>query len=315
MSARDIALALAGRHAHRLPGGAYLVCCPVPSHGKGRGDRNPSLRLADGDVCVLVHCYSGCDRLAVLDALRRRGLLDGKAGAQNGRGHKTADNVSRFKREDEDAERIKRAQKICDAARDPRGTLVEDYLRSRNGLVLDDAIAGHVPRFHPRCPWGNKNAGKTEFLPALIACFRSIDDNAITAIHRIRLDQPERWPKAERRMLGPVHRAAVKLDSEVGGILAIGEDIETCMAARQLMATGKLERASVWALGSAGGIERFPVLPNVRTLRIICENDRTNEGAREQCGQRWHSAGRRVRVIKPDLGFNDLNDVLRRDIS
>jgi len=77
MSARDIALALAGRHKPlRLRDDGYLVCCPVPSHGKGRGDRNPSLRLADGDIRLLVHCYGGCDPCAVLDALRRRGLLE-----------------------------------------------------------------------------------------------------------------------------------------------------------------------------------------------------------------------------------------------
>lgn len=299
MSARDIALALAGRCAHRLPGGAYLVCCPVPSHGKGRGDRNPSLRLADGDKCLLVHCYSGCDVRDVLDALRHRGLLDGEAGAQNGRGHKTADNVNRFKREDDEATRKQRAQKIWHAARDPRGTLVEDYLRSRR-LILDDDLAGRVLRFHPRCPW------RDGFLPALIVPFRSIDSNEITAIHRIRLDQPERWPKAERRMLGPVHRAAVKLDSNVGDVLAIGEGIETCMAARQL----NIGVGPAWALGSAGSIERFPVLPNVRTLRIIAENDSANEAAREQCGLRWLAAGCNVRVTRPTGDAKDFNDLL-----
>jgi len=145
---------------------------------------------------------------------------------------------------------------------------------------------------------------------ALIAVFRSLDDNTITAIHRIRLDQPERWPKAERRMLGPVGRAAVKLDCDVGDALVIGEGVETCMAAHQLMTTGELERAAVWALGSAGSIERFPVLPNVHTLRILCENDRANEEAREQCGLRWLNAGRRVRVIRPTDDCKDLNDVL-----
>src|SRR5262249_31098207 len=157
----------------------------------------------------------------------------------------------------------------------------------------DDDLAGRVLRFHPRCPWKDKSTDKTEFLPALIAAFRSFDNDEITGIHRIRLDQPERWPKAERRMLGVVYRAAVKLDTDVGDALAIGEGVETCMAAHQLMATGELERAPVWALGSASSIERFPVLPNVRTLRIIGENDSANEGAREQCGLRWHSAGRR----------------------
>jgi len=279
--------------------------CRCPAHD----DRNPSLIFWQGHSAIRFKCCSGCEPLDIIAALRRRGLLDGHGG--NVRGQNISDqNGERRKREDEDLARkhTELARGIWNAARDPRGTPVEDYLCTRNGLVLDDAIAGHVLRFHHRCPW------RDGFLPALIAVFRSLDDNAITAIHRIRLDQPERWPKAERMMFGHVGRAAIKFDSEVGDALAIGEGIETCMAAHQLMAAGELERAPVWALGSAGSIERFPVLPNIRTLRIIGENDPINEGAREQCGLRWLGAGRRVRVIKPDLGFNDLNDVLRGDI-
>src|SRR6516225_11361832 len=75
-AARDVALALAGRRAQRLADGSYLVCCPVPSHGKGRGDSNPSLRIGDGASRLLVHCYAGCDPRDVLDVLRRRGLLE-----------------------------------------------------------------------------------------------------------------------------------------------------------------------------------------------------------------------------------------------
>jgi len=296
-AARDVALALAGRRPKRLPNGDFLVPCPVPSHGKGRGDHNPSLRIGDGDTRLLVHCFGGCGPHDVLNALRRRGLLNGRY--EDRQRPVAAHNEDARKREDAERERIKRAREICHAARDPRGTPVEDYLRSRR-LALDDDLAGRVLRFHPRCPW------RGEFLPALTAVFRSLDDNAITAIHRIRLDQPERWPKAERRMLGPVGGAAVKLDGDVGDALVIGEGVETCMAARVLGIR------PTWALGSAGGIERFPVLPNIRTLRILCENDdRANEKAVESCGQRWLAAGRNVRVIRPTCDCKDLNDVLQ----
>src|SRR5262249_44888417 len=129
--------------------------------------------------------------------------------------------------------------------------------------------------------------------------------------HRIRLDQPERWPTAERRMLGVVHRAAVKLDGDVGDELAIGEGVETCMAARQLV---EIRAGPVWALGSAGGIERFPVLPNIRTLRTRAENDDTNEAAVDSCGLRWQAAGRNVPVIKPTDDCKDLNDLLEGNV-
>src|SRR2546426_2322436 len=75
-TAHIIATALAGRRAVRLADGSYLMPCPLARHGKRRGDRSPSLHVSDGATRLLVHCYAGCDRLDVLDELRRRGLLD-----------------------------------------------------------------------------------------------------------------------------------------------------------------------------------------------------------------------------------------------
>jgi hypothetical protein len=86
-----------------------------------------------------------------------------------------------------------------------------------------------VLRFHARCPWRNENTGCTDYIAALIVPFRRIDDDAITGIHRIRLDQPDRWPKADRRMLGIVARAAVKLDQLSCERLVIAEGIETAI--------------------------------------------------------------------------------------
>jgi hypothetical protein len=265
--------------------------CRCPAHD----DHEPSLIFWDGHSAIRFKCFSGCEPLDIIAALRRRGLLNGFSVQHD----KPSTDRERRKRDDDDLARrhAELARGIWHAARDPRGTLVEDYLRSR-GLVLDAALAGRVLRFHPRCPY------RGEFLPALIAVFRSLDDNITTAIHRIRLDQGERWPKAERMMLGPVGRAAIKLDNEVGDTLAIGEGVETCLAARELGIR------PTWALGSAGAIERFPVLPSIRTLRILAENDSANEAAREQCGLRWLNAGRRVRVIKPTADCKDLNDLL-----
>ena len=136
----------------------------------------------------------------------------------------------------------------------------------------------------------------------MITAFTSIDDGELTAIHRVRLDQPQRWPKTERRMLGVVHRAAVKLDP-VGDTLAIGEGVETCLAARQL------GFKPAWALGSVGSISFFPLVEGVKRLRILGESGDASAGAIQFCGQRWHAAGRKVQVVMPDTG-SDLNDEL-----
>lgn len=69
-----------GRVKQQRPGD-YLVSCPAASHGKGRGDRNPSLHLTEGlDEQVLVSCMAGCATDEVLDALgmERRDLFPRK---------------------------------------------------------------------------------------------------------------------------------------------------------------------------------------------------------------------------------------------
>ena len=54
----------------RPAGGGYVARCPVPDHGRGRGDRSPSLNVGTGDDGrVLVKCMAGCPTAAVLDAV------------------------------------------------------------------------------------------------------------------------------------------------------------------------------------------------------------------------------------------------------
>lgn len=53
----------------RRGGTNHLASCPVASHGKGRGDRNPSLSISEGDGKVLVNCQTGCHTQDVLLAI------------------------------------------------------------------------------------------------------------------------------------------------------------------------------------------------------------------------------------------------------
>lgn len=50
-------------------GDSYLASCPVPTHGQGRGDRNPSLSIAYTDGKVLLDCKGGCHVQDVVTAL------------------------------------------------------------------------------------------------------------------------------------------------------------------------------------------------------------------------------------------------------
>lgn len=200
---------------------------------------------------------------------------------------------------EDDAIRIERAAAIWNDAGDPRGTVAETYLRSR-ALILTDDVANSTLRFHHACPWRDENTGSTIFVPALIAAFRSVDDDQITGIHRIALTA--QGGKIGRRMLGVVHRAAVKLDPSAD-VLAIGEGVETCLAARQL------GHKPAWALGSVGALSFFPPIDGIKRLQILGEAGEASKRAVELCGRRWHAAGRRVQVVMPEVG-SDLNDEL-----
>jgi putative DNA primase/helicase len=263
----------------------------VPGPGHSRRDRSLSIKLdpqaPDG---LLIYSHAGDDWRTCRDYVRSRlGLPEWQPGDEQDRRVNPAralvidqteldHEAEKRPRSEDDLDRIARALAIWDEGGDPHGSPVEQYLHARR---LDGAdFAGDVLRFHPKCPWRDEDAGRTIFIPCLIAAFTSIDDGMVTAIHRIRLDQPERWPKTERRMLGLVHRAAIMLDP-LGDGLAIGEGVETALAARILGIH------PTWALGSVGAISGFPIIDGVKCLHILAETGEASQTALKFCGRRW----------------------------
>ncbi len=54
----------------RENGSGWVVSCPVPGHGKGRGDLNPSLHVSEGDDGrALLRCFAGCSPEAIVGAM------------------------------------------------------------------------------------------------------------------------------------------------------------------------------------------------------------------------------------------------------
>lgn len=313
LSLKAIARALGGEISRNQ------VLAPGPGHSPR--DRSLAVKVQTGAPEGLVtYSHAGDDWHDCRDYVRHRlGLPDWEPGderhAQRTIPSKHIDKwdfaavdaeVEKRERTEDDLDRIERSTRIWNEGSDPRVPIVESYLRSR-ALVMSDEVAGNVLRFHPQCPWRNENTGRPDHIPCLIAAFRSVDDNLITGIHRIRLDRPERWPKTERKMLGLVHWAAVKLDA-IEDRLTIGEGIETCMAAREL------GLGPAWALGSTGGISFFPVLDGVRQLTILGEGGEASARAVKICGRRWQRAGRKVLISKSTIGL-DHNDFLMRQRS
>jgi putative DNA primase/helicase len=307
---RSIARALRGEVCGRQ------VLAPGPGHSPR--DRSLAVQLSpnapDG---FIVHSHAGDDWQLCRDYVRcRLGLPEWQPGddrheqrtIQPGHVKKWDCAIIDVEAEDrtrseDDLVRIKQAQAIWEEAVHPVWTKAEDYLQSR-ALDLPDDVAGTVLRYHPNCPWRNEDTGKTDRIPCLIAAFRSIDDDIVTGIHRIRLDQPERWPKTDRRMLGVTRRAAVKLGSATGK-LTIGEGVETCLAAMQL------GLGPAWALGSVGSISFFPLIDDVQELTLLAEAGDASTRAIRICGRRWRRASRRVLISRSTVG-SDHNDALMK---
>ena len=308
MDVRGLAGALGGDVA-----GRDTVLAPGPGHSVK--DRSLAVRLEpDAPDGFVVFSHAGDDWKACRDHVRKSlGLPDWEPGdGQNRR--IPASKVVQWDmaaidsevaagprpRSEDDLIRIKRARDIWEAADDPRGTLAETYLRQWRAIDLQPRWCGSVLRFHPRCPYRNENTGKVDRVPALIAAFRSVDDDEITAIHRIALLPDGR--KRGRLMLGIASRAAVKL-SALGRTLSIGEGVETAMAAEQM------GLAPAWALGSVGAISFFPVIHGVDCVRVLGEKGEASKEAAKMCGRRWQEAGRKAQVVQPTVG-SDLNDEL-----
>jgi putative DNA primase/helicase len=312
---RTIAAALGGQVA-----GSNTILCPGPGHS--RSDRSLAVRLdpkaPDGFLCFS-HCND--DWRDCRNHVRHRlGLPDWKPGDNRQRNipppHVPKWDLASIEEElrnmppawtEDDLARIDNARRLWDASADPRGTLGEKYLRDARCLTLSDELAGTVLRFHAACPWRDENTGTMIRVPALIAPFRMIDGDEITAVHRIALNAD--GTKLGRRMLGIVARAAVKIDQIEDGTLAIGEGVETCLAARAL------GYRPAWALGSVGAISFFPLLENVKRLVILGEAGDASKHAIDICRQRWFDKARRhVRIVMPGNGCSDLNDELIADL-
>jgi DNA polymerase I-like protein with 3'-5' exonuclease and polymerase domains len=210
-------------------------------------------------------------------------------------------------RQENDARTLKLALALWQTAKPIAGTLAVDYLADVRGSDVD-MLPAEVPlRFHPRCTFG---AGQR--LPSLLALYQDVESDEPAGIHRIALTADVMaGGKVERRSLGHWPRPrAIKL-WPAATILYVGEGIETVLAAatRLPYRDGALMRPA-WAAVSAGGISKFPVLPDVQELRLLLDHDDAGAACAVPCRERWEAAGRKVTRLRPPQPGYDFNDVV-----
>jgi putative DNA primase/helicase len=287
MSARDVSRALRG-----IPNGrGYLCRCPVPSHGKGKGDRNPSLSIADGDKGLLVRCFAGCDARDVLAELRHCGLIEALSGDSRPR---------RFEQpavpqQTPEPEPDERALELWRNAIPATGTLAERYLRARCITLPSPPSIRFLPHadYMPRISF-----------PAMLAAVQR-PDRAVVAVQITFLD-PSGDGKAKvatpRRTVGKLGTGAVRLGL-AGDALGLAEGVETALSAMQLSSV------PVWACIGAGRMHTVTIPSHVHFLEIFADTDQPGRAAMLKTFER-HRADLEVRAQLPHERFKDWNDYL-----
>jgi len=288
--------------AHTLGGDVAGDHVLAPGPGHSPRDRSMAVWLDDGTPSgVRVHSFANDDYRDCLDYVRQR------------LGGGTAWHVSTPpetpRRREVPTDNTARALELWDAARSPGGTPVETYLAGRGITLPDDVRRADVLRLHEACPF-RLDDGTTARLPALVALMRDIITDEPVGIHRTAL-KPDGSGKADlpglgnpKKMLGRAKGAAIKLsaDEDVTDGLGIAEGIETALS---IMAAGW---RPMWALGSAGTIASFPVLPGIECLTIFADADRAGLAAAQACQGRWRAAGRECPIVLPPHDGTDWND-------
>jgi putative DNA primase/helicase len=285
MSAAEIAERLGGCRA-----GSGWWLCPCPAHS----DSSPSLGLKDGDRGLIVKCFAGCKREAVLaklgdpgsppdpEELARQRATDERAAAR-----RTA--VARD---------IWRTSTVANEA-----SLVAIYLATRQILML---VPASLRLQGPLGPYGeHKPSGARR--PQMIAAVQHVDRGGVVAVHRTFL-AADGYGKAavepQRMILGPARGGAVRL-APLAEKLMVGEGIETCLSAMEATGIG------TWAALSTSGLKALVLPPVVREVIILADNDAAGIGAAEAAARRWYAEGRRVRIALPPKAGADFNDLLR----
>jgi putative DNA primase/helicase len=273
-NAKQIGIALKGRRN----GDGWLVRCPCPNHGKGRGDRFPSLSVADGDDGrLLLRCFAGCDFADVLGELKRRGLADSRQSTPLPR---FTPSVHRFAEPSADVG----ALAIWQATVEAHETFVDEYL-NRRGIYLRPSML--------RCRLDRKSMVVGVQAP----------DGKIIAIQQTWLTPDGEKASPKRLTTGNLGTGAVRLGAPAR-IMGLAEGVETALSAMQM--TGGTVGAS---LGSTR-LHSVELPTEVEEVHIFVDNDEPGRTGARRAADIHTSIGRKVYLRSPPDQCGDWNDFL-----
>lgn len=277
MSADHIGAVLGGV---RKGVGEWLVRCPCPNHGKGRGDRFPSLSVAQTPGGqFLVHCFAGCDFRDVMDELRRRGLIDDKEPVPSR--NRFTPTVHRFAEPTPDVGALAIWEATIIEAQE---TVVDKYL-NRRGIYLRPPMV--------RCRLDHRS---------MVAGVQAPDGKVI-AIQQTWLTPEGEKASGKRLTTGNLGAGAVRLGA-LGRVMGLAEGVETALSAMQLAGV------SVWASLGASRLHSIELPADVEEVHIFVDNDEPGRAAARRAADVHTSKGRKVYLRSPPDECGDWNDFL-----
>jgi putative DNA primase/helicase len=285
----QIARALDGKcESGRL--GVYYRCrCPLPTHGKGRGDHDRSLSVRDGDRRVLLKCFATCKSGEIFAELVRRGVIDP---ARNpGNCHHDAP-----RRRDDRDDAITPDPEALAIWRDSEaaaGSIIETkYLRGVRGITVPPPASLR----YSQQPFQDRIV-----LPAMIAAVQA-PDRTLIAVQITWLDR-KTYQRFKRGNVGPLGQGAVRLAAATA-TLGIAEGVETALAAMQL------HGVPVWATLGSTRMACVVVPDSVRELVIFGDNNAPGRAGADHAMRAHTSDDRRVVPCFPPAQFKDWAEVL-----
>jgi len=271
-------------------------------------ERTPSLHV--NDATGFYHCF-GCgaggdairfvmetEGLRFMDALRWLGAV----------GLPPVDPEQRAKAVAEDAaaraDAIAEATSVWEKGQPAAGTPAEVYARSR-GIVAP--LPASI-RFVRTYAWHNRETG--EIGPDLPAMIGAVVDGqgSLTGLQRIFLadgGQAKASMKKPKRTLGRVLGGALRLGPPATEII-ICEGPEDGLTLAQ-----EIPDASVWVTLGTGMMPSVQYPPEVKSIVLAGDNNAAGRAAVERSALALNDAGYSVRVMFPEEGFADFNDMLR----
>jgi putative DNA primase/helicase len=289
MSAADrVGIGLKGRRN----GTGWVACCPCPTHGKKGGDHSPSLSVVDGNKGrLLLKCFAGCKFIDILDALRRRGLVDDEP--KLGRARPALNRVDPTPTAHEpDAA----ALQIWRAAKPAAGSVVSEYLERRGITIAPPSLrCGSVMHLH-----------RYE-MPVMIAGVQRPDGQVVAVQITILTPKGTKAPVGIPKITtGALGTGAVRF-AAAAEVMGVAEGVETALSA-QIMAG-----IPVWASLGCHRLHRVELPELVQEVHIFGDNDAPGRAAAQRASEVHMALGRQVVLRFPPDGLKDFNDLLNAD--